>query len=80
MAKYRKKMLTEATQIETLGQAIALFGGDIRWHEDNQSWQVYDLAHVSWINFDMGDYIVTGPDGEHYPIKASIFEKTYDPV
>ncbi|MDN6290992.1 MAG: PGDYG domain-containing protein [Tetragenococcus koreensis] len=24
-----------------------------------------------------GDYIVTGPDGEQWPVKKEIFEKTY---
>lgn len=27
-----------------------------------------------------GDYIVTGVDGEQYPCKPDIFEKTYEPV
>lgn len=28
----------------------------------------------------VGDYIITGVDGEQYPCKPDIFEKTYDPV
>ena len=28
----------------------------------------------------IGDYIVTGIDGEKYPCKPDIFEKTYTPV
>lgn len=27
-----------------------------------------------------GDYIVRGVQGEHYPVKPDIFEKTYEPV
>ena len=27
-----------------------------------------------------GDWIITGVEGEHYPCKPSIFEKTYTPV
>ncbi|MDK2822030.1 MAG: hypothetical protein PWP31_1995 [Clostridia bacterium] len=27
-----------------------------------------------------GDYIITGVDGEKYPCKPDIFEKTYEPV
>lgn len=27
-----------------------------------------------------GDYIITGVDGEQYPCKPDIFEKTYEPV
>jgi len=27
-----------------------------------------------------GDWIITGVNGENYPCKPDIFEKTYDPV
>jgi hypothetical protein len=27
-----------------------------------------------------GDYVITGVQGEHYPIKPDIFAATYDPV
>ncbi len=30
------------------------------------------------MKFDVGDYIVTGVDGEHWVIKKEIFEKTYE--
>jgi len=29
---------------------------------------------------DVGDIIIKGVNGEHYPIKADIFQKTYDVV
>lgn len=28
----------------------------------------------------VGDYIITGVNGEKYPCKPDIFEKTYDPI
>ena len=28
---------------------------------------------------DVGDYIITGVDGEQYPCKADIFQRTYEP-
>ena len=28
----------------------------------------------------IGDYIITGVNGEKYPCKLDIFEKTYEPV
>ena len=28
----------------------------------------------------VGDYIITGVNGEQYPCKSDIFEKTYEPV
>lgn len=32
------------------------------------------------MKFDVGDYIATGSDGEHWAIKKEIFEKTYELV
>lgn len=29
---------------------------------------------------NIGDYIITGVNGEQYPCKPDIFEKTYEPV
>ncbi len=29
---------------------------------------------------DVGDYIITGVQGELYPIKGSIFRETYEPA
>jgi len=29
---------------------------------------------------NQGDYIIRGVQGEHYPCKPDIFERTYDPV
>ena len=29
---------------------------------------------------NVGDYIITGINGEQYPCKPDIFEKTYEPV
>lgn len=29
---------------------------------------------------DVGDYIITGVDGEKYPCKPEMFRKTYEPV
>ena len=31
-----------------------------------------------WV--DVGDYVIRGVEGEFYPVKPSIFEKTYEPV
>ena len=42
--------------------------------------QVYDYLHETWVNFNMGDYIIKGVQGEFYPCKADIFAATYEPV
>ena len=35
---------------------------------------------VGSMTADPGDYIIRGAEGEVYPCKPSLFEKTYDPV
>ncbi len=32
------------------------------------------------LHASVGDYVITGVQGEVYPIKADIFEATYEPV
>jgi hypothetical protein len=32
------------------------------------------------MNADVGDWIIRGVNGEHYPCKPDIFAKTYEPV
>lgn len=32
------------------------------------------------MSVDVGDWIVTGPEGEHWPIADDIFRKTYQPL
>jgi hypothetical protein len=33
-----------------------------------------------WYRVKLGDWIITGVKGEHYPIRADIFEETYESV
>ncbi|MCK9894703.1 hypothetical protein [Frankia sp. AgB32] len=42
--------------------------------------QVYDQLHTSWINVPVGSYIARGTEGEHYPIAAGVWARTYDVV
>lgn len=41
---------------------------------------VYDRLHDTWVEFEVGDYIVKGVQGEFYPVKADIFRDTYEAV
>lgn len=41
---------------------------------------VYDRLHDTWVEFEVGDYIVKGIQGEFYPVKADIFRDTYEAV
>ena len=42
--------------------------------------EAYQTDKVLTIHTLEGDYIITGVDGEQYPCKPDIFEKTYEPV
>ena len=43
-------------------------------------WQVFDELHQTWVNFDLGDWIIKGVKGEFYPCKPDVFAATYEPV
>lgn len=41
----------------------------------------YDIVTLEGaMRCETGDYEITGVNGERYPCKPDIFEKTYDPV
>lgn len=49
-----------------------------------QAYQTDEEMIIPTLEGDMkasvGDYIITGVNGEQYPCKPDIFEKTYEPV
>ena len=48
------------------------------WLFGKRSWWIKTLEGDHRIS--NGDYIVRGVNGEYYPVKPDIFEKTYEPV
>jgi len=91
MAKYRKKPVeVEARQLEGNRASMHLILGWIlsegaeAWIEDNYESQGPDFICIETLEGTMkagtGDYIIQGVNGEFYPCKPDIFEKTYDPV
>ena len=50
----------------------------IKFEYDNEVWMVKTIE--GWIKMKDWDYIIKGVDGEFYPCKASIFNKTYQKV
>jgi hypothetical protein len=60
--------------------------GKIRWVEgDNEAINVYGCRKGFYIptlegghEVSVGDWIITGVKGEHYPCKPDIFEMTYE--
>ena len=90
MAKYRKKpVVIEAFQFgvtpkhelpiwakdaisKDLIKPFSQHGGTIRWAE-------IDTLEGT-MRADYGDFIIKGINGEFYPCKPDIFEKTYEPA
>lgn len=92
--KYRKKTVDVEAARFTLPNAQALvwwIGDDTAWMnlESDEAWKlgkappVFSLT-IHTLEGDMkampGDYIIKGVNGEFYPCKPDIFEKTYEVV
>ena len=90
MAKYRKRpVVIEAFQYGidnrpdwfndkvTSNDIITFWGKDIR-HKEDYYCEIKTLEGV--MKGDCGDFIIQGVNGEIYPCKPEIFEKTYEIV
>lgn len=51
--------------------------GDPR-KDQRYSWIINTLEGNMYVSY--GDWVITGVNGEKYPCKPDIFEKTYEPV
>ncbi|UAK17565.1 PGDYG domain-containing protein [Sporolactobacillus terrae] len=90
MAKYRKKpIVVEAVQMTLNNIDKLLDFMNIGEDERSVIWEhVIDMKKpflvIETLEGDMkanvGDYIIKGVNGEYYPCKPDIFEKTYEPV
>ena len=80
MTKYRKRpVVIEAVQWDGNNLIeILQFSKDAFMDQDNVTLKIKTLEGV--MTASRGDYIVKGVDGEFYPCKPDIFEKTYDEV
>lgn len=93
--KFRKKPVVIEAVIwngENLKEVIDFTGKSTKWDEYFKSIEEYELFVKNDRNVfkiftiegtmeaSVGDYIIRGVNGEHYPCKPDIFEKTYEPV
>ena len=85
--KYRKKpVIIEAIQFEDNSDLIIeiheFMGGDtIRVNYEDKNNPYLKIETLEGImKASVGDYIIKGVNGEFYPCKPDIFEKTYERV
>lgn len=85
--KYRKKpVIIEAIQFEDNSDRIReiheFMGGDtIRVNYEDKNNPYLKIETLEGImKASVGDYIIKGVNGEFYPCKPDIFEKTYERV
>ena len=84
MAKYIKTGTTEFEQFDGSDEIIEKY--DIRKDteylisDDPLEYQIapYQIESLEgWLNLNVGDWIATGVEGEHWPVKDEIFQKVY---
>lgn len=93
MAKYRRRPVVMEAEQWTAGKQVAGVctkdpdGVGLDWMDFNIANTMGDclkVPHVHTLEGPLkvsdGDWIMTGIQGEHWPVKPDIFEKTYEPV
>lgn len=83
--KYKKKpIIIEAIQFEDTAERIcelSEFMGEARInYEDKNNPYIPVETLEGTMRASVGDYIIKGVNGEFYPCKPDIFEKTYEKV
>jgi hypothetical protein len=84
MAKYRKKPVEVEAELYRPGledgfkDALVSIGHGVRGVKKEKRPFIHTLEGDHIIS--PGDYIITGVEGERYPCKPGIFEKTYEKV
>ena len=80
MAKFKKKpVVIEAVQWNgSNSQEIANFFGEVMYGEWANTIPIVTLKGT--MEASLGDWIIKGVNGEFYPCKPEIFEKTYEAV
>ena len=91
--KYRKKpVIIEAIQLrkDNAVEVDKFCGNDIEFEINDTAWEAgvappcVESAKIMTLEgvmiASLGDYIIKGVNGEFYPCKPDIFEKTYEEV
>ncbi|MFB6473332.1 hypothetical protein ACFCW7_10910 [Paenibacillus glucanolyticus] len=76
---YRKKpVVVEAVKFNTIDDIFDFVGLDNMTAPVKDKVGILTLEGVMWAK--SGDYIIKGVNGEFYPCKSDIFNKTYEEV
>ena len=84
MAQYRKKpVVIEAVQYDGNFRCLDIFSlrevsHFIVSHDSNNKQYIKIPTLEGEMTASIGDYIIRGVQGEYYPCKPDIFEKTYE--
>lgn len=84
--KYRKKpVVIEAIQFlddaKRISELQEFAGKDLRVDYSNKDNPVLKIDTLEGtMTASVGDYVIKGVNGEFYPCKPDIFEKTYEPA
>lgn len=79
--KYRKKpVVVEAIQLtnKNLLEAKEWCNGELVPNAETSGYDLYISTLEGIMHVDINDYIIQGVEGEFYPCKPDIFEKTYE--
>lgn len=84
MPKFRKKPIEiEAEQFtnENKDRALNFVRCNVATGFDEKNNPVMDIQTLEGtMRVSLGDWIIKGVNGEFYPCKPDIFEKTYEPI
>lgn len=81
MPKYRKKpVIVEAKQLteENMVEIKEWCGGELIPNSRTEGYDLFINTLEGLMHADINDYIIRGVEGEFYPCKPDIFEKTYE--
>lgn len=83
--RYVKKVPTEAEQFDGSKSMMKKYGVQDNYklmpqYRGSSMAQFQIKTLEGYMGFNLGDYIATGVDGEHYAINEDVFEKTYKPL
>lgn len=84
MARYRKKPVeidaVQWTEDVSMRELIDFTNGLVKLNDVDRDFHVYDRLHDTWVQFQYGDWIIKGVQGEFYPCRDDVFAATYEAV